>query len=195
MFTGIITHIGTIADLTQEGDFTLAIACDLPSEKLALGASIACDGICLTVVESGEGWFKVNASHHTANLTTLGTWKRGTRVNLEAALCLGDALGGHLVSGHVDGVATVLRITPKQDSHEIELEAPAPLAKYIATKGSVTLDGVSLTVNSVAENRFTVNIIPHTWTNTSINDWREGTKVNLEIDMLARYVERMMSHT
>ncbi len=195
MFTGLITDVGEVRDLRGDGDLRIRIACGYPAESLALGASVACAGVCLTVVargeEAGRPWFEVDASRETLERTTLGTWRPGTRVNLERALRVGDELGGHIVSGHVDGVARIAGIAPSGDSTEATFEVPADLARYIAPKGSVALDGTSLTVNAVTGARFTVNFIPHTKAHTTWATMQEGDPVNLEIDTLARYVARL----
>jgi riboflavin synthase len=196
MFTGIVSAIGTIRALTPQGagaDLRLVIAAPWPdTASIPLGASIACSGCCLTAVDVGQDQFSVEASSETLSLTTLGTWREGTRLNLERALRLGDELGGHIVSGHVDGLAELLEITPEHGSHRWRLRTPAPLARYIAQKGSVTLDGVSLTVNQVTADTFTVNLIPHTQSVTTFADRHEGDRLNLEIDTLARYVARLV---
>jgi riboflavin synthase len=200
MFTGIITDIGRIAWLEQlaERDTRLHITTRYPLAHLGLGDSIACDGICLTVVAAGETdadtrWFEVEASAETLSRTTLGQWQENQPINLERALALGDVLGGHLVSGHVDGVGRIAAITPENDSHRWEIEAPAELLPYLAEKGSITVDGASLTVNAVDGNRFFLNLIPHTLTHTSFGTKQVGDAVNLEIDLIARYVGRMLA--
>src|SRR6056300_1598355 len=174
MFTGIITDIGRLEAITDKGDRLLRISCDLDCAAIDIGASIACSGICLTVIDRQDHWFEVAASAETMAVTTLGNWQQGDRINLERALCLGDELGGHIVSGHVDG-----------------LEAPQSLAKFVAPKGSVALDGVSLTVNAVKGNAFSLNIIQHSWDVTGWGQAVVGQKMNMEIDMLARYVARL----
>ncbi len=191
MFTGIITDVGRVRAVERQGDtrFTVETAFDM--ETVPIGASIANNGVCLTVVEKGPGWFAVQASAETLSKTTLGGWQEGTRVNLERALKVGDELGGHIVSGHVDGVASVVDVRPDGESKRFTFEAPANLAKYVASKGSVALDGVSLTVNEVDGARFGVNIIPHTQDATTFGALKAGDRVNLEIDMLARYVARL----
>ena len=191
MFTGIITDIGTIKEIASKGDWRLTIQTTYPTDGIALGASIACSGICLTVTDKGDDWFAVEASEETRSRTTLGTWEEGMRINLERALKLGDELGGHLVSGHVDGVATILSITPDHDSHRLTIGAPDDLQYFIAEKGSVTLDGISLTVNKVDGAQFEVNIIPHTWEHTTLHEKKAGDSLNLEIDQLARYLARL----
>ncbi len=193
MFTGIITDIGEIETTTQRGDMRAQIKTGYDMDGVDMGASIACDGVCLTVVAKGPNWFEVDISAETLDKTNIGTsgWPAGTRVNLERALRLGDELGGHIVSGHVDGVATILSQHTEGDSTRFEFDAPAPLARFIAPKGSVALNGTSLTVNDVTGTRFGVNIIPHTKTHTNWGQARVGDTVNLEIDTLARYVARL----
>ncbi|NYZ15765.1 riboflavin synthase [Azospirillum sp. RWY-5-1] len=192
MFTGIITDIGRVRAVERQGDTRFTIATAFAMETVPIGASIANNGVCLTVVEKGEGWFAVQASAETLSKTTLGDWAEGTRVNLERSLKLGDELGGHLVYGHVDGVAVLAAVRPEGDSLRLTFEAPDALARYVAPKGSVALDGVSLTVNEVDGNRFGINIIPHTQTATTFGDLRPGDRVNMEADMLARYVARLV---
>ncbi len=191
MFTGIITHIGRVAAIERAGDTRFTVATDLDTASVPLGASIACNGVCLTVIERASGRFAVQASTETLERTTLGGWQEGTAVNLERSLRLGDELGGHLVFGHVDGVARVVAVTPVGDSLRFDFEAPPELARFIAVKGSVALDGVSLTVNEVAGARFSINIIPHTQQCTTFGSLAPGHTVNLEVDMLARYVARL----
>ncbi|MBB3265403.1 riboflavin synthase [Azospirillum sp. OGB3] len=191
MFTGIITDVGRVRAVERQGDTRFTVETVFAMETVPIGASIANNGVCLTVVEKGPGWFAVQASAETLSKTTLGGWAEGTRVNLERALKVGDELGGHIVSGHVDGVATVVEVRADGESKRFTFEAPAALAKYIASKGSVALDGVSLTVNEVDGARFGVNIIPHTQDATTFGALKAGDRVNLEIDMLARYVARL----
>jgi riboflavin synthase len=196
MFTGIVTDIGTITAAEQRGDLRLVISCSYDMGGVDLGASIACSGCCLTVVDKGADWFAVDASGETVSKTATGMWAKGRRLNLERALKLGDELGGHIVTGHVDGVGEVLSVEPVGDSHKVTLAAPAPLAPYIAAKGSITVDGVSLTVNDVTDAgdgraHFTLNIIPHSWDVTTLAELAAGRAVNLEIDILARYLKRM----
>lgn len=189
MFTGIVSDIGTV--LKRTGTRTRILSHYAP-ESIVLGASIACDGCCLTVAGlDGPGAFEVDVSNETASRTTLGSWREGTRVNLERPLSLGDELGGHLVTGHVDGVATVRARKPDGESVRFSIEAPAELQRFIASKGSVALNGVSLTVNEVEGALFGVNIIPHTLTHTTWGDLKPGDLLNLEVDLLARYVERL----
>ena len=191
MFTGIITATGTIISINDSGDRVLRVACIWPCNEIAIGASIAHSGICLTVISRDTHSFEVAASAETVNVTTLGQWREGDIINLERALCLGDELGGHMVSGHVDGLAVVKSITPIGDSHEVWFEAPVELAGFIAQKGSITLDGVSLTVNAVRGSEFSVNVIEHSWQVTTLGQIAVGQKLNMEIDMLARYVARL----
>lgn len=191
MFTGIITDIGTITELTQEGDLRARISCGYDTNGIDMGASIASDGVCLTVVDLGPDWYEVQVSRETVDMTNLGDWKAGRRVNLERALRVGDELGGHIVSGHVDGVAQVVEMRDEGDSTRVTLRAPEALAKFIAPKGSVALNGTSLTVNEVAGCDFGINFIPHTKVSTTWGDVAVGDRVNLEIDTLARYVARL----
>ena len=191
MFTGIVTATGTLESIIDKGDRILRFAPGWDCSTLDIGASVAHSGICLTVLSRDRGGYEVAASGETMRVTTLGEWKVGDTVNLERALRVGDELGGHIVSGHVDGMATVLSITAVGDSHELGFRAPADLARFVAAKGSVTLDGVSLTVNDVKGSDFSINVIEHTWTVTTLGTLAEGQKVNMEIDMLARYVARL----
>jgi riboflavin synthase len=192
MFTGIVTDVGRVRSIAKRGDTRIEIETAYDTHDIELGASIACSGPCLTVVEKGAGWFAVEASAETLARTTVGGWQPGTRVNLERALRVGDELGGHIVSGHVDGVARILDTRPEGDSVRFEFEAPAALKRFIAPKGSVALDGVSLTVNAVEDARFGVNVISHTRACTTFGDRKPGDPVNVEIDMLARYVGRLL---
>jgi riboflavin synthase len=192
MFTGIITDLGRVRRLRRDVGLQLTIATAFPIEEIALGASIACSGPCLTVVAVEPGAFSVEASAETLACSTLGDWIEGSPVNLERALRLGDELGGHLVSGHVDGVARLVERRPEGDSVRFMIEAPAELTRYIAPKGSVALDGVSLTINEVAGTRFGVNLIPYTLAHTSLGDAAPGQRLNLEIDPIARYVARLL---
>jgi riboflavin synthase len=193
MFTGIITDLGRVRAIATKAMTRLEIETAFPAEGIAIGASIACNGCCLSVVERGPGWFAVEASAETLSRTTLGFWRVGTPVNLERPLKLGDELGGHLVQGHVDGVGTLAGRRPDGGSARLSFEAPKDLARYIASKGSVAVDGVSLTVNEVDGARFGVNIIPITQEMTNLGGLAEGARVNLEIDLLARYVARLMA--
>ncbi|MBI2719510.1 MAG: riboflavin synthase [Rhizobiales bacterium] len=191
MFTGIVTDIGTVRSLEQRGDRRIEIATGLDLGGIAIGASIACAGCCLTVVAKGPGSFFVEASAETLSKTTLGEWQPGSRVNLECALRMGDELGGHVVSGHVDGVGEIVAIRPEGDSRRFRFRVPREIAKFIAPKGSVALDGTSLTVNEVGGIEFGVNIIAHTLAVTTWGEAKAGGRVNVEIDMLARYVARL----
>lgn len=191
MFTGIITDIGRVRAVAQTArDRRYEIETAWDTSDIDLGASISHSGVCLTVVEKAQGWFAVEVSGETLSKTTLGGWTTGTKINLERATRAGDELGGHIVSGHVDGLGKVVEITPEGGSHRIVIEAPEPLHRFIAAKGSITVDGVSLTVNSVEGRRFGLNIIPHTWEATTLGQLQVGDAVNLEIDMLARYLAR-----
>ena len=191
MFTGIVTDIGRVRSVRQtERDRRYEIETSWDTTGIDLGASISHAGCCLTVTEKGPGWFAVEVSGETLSKTTLGDWREGDPVNLERAAKLGDELGGHIVSGHVDGLGRVVSVTPEGGSHRIDIEAPAPLHRYIAAKGSITVDGVSLTVNAVEGPVFGLNSIPHTWDATTLGGLKPGDPVNLEIDMLARYLAR-----
>ena len=194
VFTGIVTTTGTIISVDNSRDRILRVGCNWACNEIALGASIAHSGICMTVISRDAQSFEVAASLETVNVTTLGQWREGEVINLERALCLGDELGGHMVSGHVDGLATVKSITPIGDSHKVWFEAPAELGGFIAQKGSITLDGVSLTVNEVEDRNFAVNVIQHSWQMTTLGKITTGQKLNLEIDMLARYVARLLDY-
>jgi len=195
MFTGIVTDIGTVRSVGQKGDLRVNIACSYNLDTVDLGASIACSGACLTVVDKGDDWFAVDVSSETISKTAPGLWSEGSQLNLERALRVGDELGGHIVTGHVDAVANVIRAEEKGGRIDVEIEAPRALGPSIAPKGSITLDGVSLTVNEVADagdtTRFTVNLIPHTADHTTLGGIATGRKLNLEIDVLARYLKRM----
>jgi riboflavin synthase len=198
MFTGLVTDIGEIVAVRQlaEGLRRLEVACGYPRASIQEGASIACAGVCLTVVgigeEGGRTWFAADAAAETLRLTTVGRWREGTRINLERPLRLGDELGGHLVAGHVDGVAAVTVRDQSTDMARLELRTRHPLARFIAPKGSVALDGVSLTVNEVAGDTFSVLIIPHTLKVTTLGQLAAGEEVNLEIDLMARYAARLI---
>lgn len=196
MFTGIVTDIGEVIRVEKRGDTRFTIATAYAPESIAVGASISCSGCCLTAIEmgrlpDGRGTFVIEASAETLSKTTLSSWKTGTRVNLERAVKMGDELGGHIVSGHVDGLGEIISITPEGDSKRFRFRAPNDIARFIAQKGSVTLDGTSLTVNEVDGNFFGVNMIPHTQAVTTWGHARGGDAVNIEIDMLARYVARL----
>jgi riboflavin synthase len=196
MFTGIITDIGTVRSAEPRGDLRLTIGCGYDMASVDLGASIACSGVCLTVVDKGEDWFAVDVSAETRRRSAPDLWREGARLNLERSLRLGDELGGHIVTGHVDAVGEVEGVAEVGGSRRVAILAPAEIARYVAAKGSVALDGVSLTVNEVEPLsdgvRFTVNIIPHTAAQTSFADLAPGRRVNIEIDVLARYIGRMM---
>jgi len=196
MFTGIITDIGTVRSVEHRADLRLTIGCGYDTGSIDLGASIACSGVCLTVVDKGADWFAVDVSLESVSRTASASWADGARLNLERALRLGDELGGHIVTGHVDGVGEVIGICPEGASTRVGIRAPAGLGPYLAEKGSITLDGVSLTVNEVRDDdggstHFSVNIIPHTAANTTLGALAAGSEVNLEIDVLARYLKRM----
>jgi riboflavin synthase len=202
MFTGIVTEVGRIAKIDNRGDLRVTVGCTMDPEKIAIGASIACSGVCLTVVDRGgkpgDAWFAVDVSGETVSCTAPAQWHKGAAINLEPALKLGDELGGHIVTGHVDAVGEVVGVCPEGDSLKVGISAPKELAPYIAAKGSITVDGVSLTVNEVADQpdgtvHFALNIIPHTADVTTLGQRGPGDKVNLEIDVLARYLQRMES--
>jgi len=202
MFTGIVTAIGTIDSVEQRGDLRVRIACPFDPADIAIGASIACAGVCLTVVErgglAGKSWFAVDVSAETSARTAHGMWAAGRAINLERSLRVGDELGGHIVAGHVDAVGTVADWRPEGGSMRISIAAPEALAPFLATKGSIAIDGASLTVNSVEDRpdstvHFGVNIIPHTAEVTTLGELRQGAEVNLEIDTVARYLQRMES--
>ncbi len=193
MFTGIVNDLGTVRRIERTGDTRFEFATAYDMGTVDIGASIACNGVCLTVIDKGPDWFAVQASAETLSKTTLGCWSEGSKVNFERALSLGDELGGHIVSGHVDGVAEVVSITPEGESLRFVFRAPEDLKKYVAPKGSVALDGVSLTVNEVKGAEFGINIIPHTSSVTTFGTYEPGSRVNMEIDMLARYVARLMN--
>ncbi len=192
MFTGIVTDVGRVRSIQHDGDTRFEITTAYDMGAVEIGASIANSGVCLTVIETGPDWFAVQASGETLSKTTLGGWSEGSRVNLERALKVGDELGGHIVSGHVDGVGEVVSIKDDGESKRFVIRAPQHLKLFMAPKGSVAVDGVSLTVNEVEGDTFGVNIIPHTQSVTLFGDYVVGSKVNLEIDMLARYVARLL---
>jgi riboflavin synthase len=194
MFTGIVTDVGrvrAIRDTNRDRRFEIETSYDLSTVEI--GASISHAGCCLTVVEKGVGWFAVEVSGETLGLTTLSDWTEGWPVNLERAARVGDELGGHIVSGHVDGIGEVLSVASEGGSHRVRIRAPRPLHRFIAPKGSITVEGVSLTVNEVEDDVFGVNLIPHTWDVTTLGDLKSGSRVNLEIDMLARYLARFQA--
>jgi riboflavin synthase len=193
MFSGIVTDVGEVRQVRRgEGGATLTIATAYDTAGIALGASIACSGVCLTATALKPGLFTADVSNETLTCSTLGEWREGTRINLEQSLKLGDEMGGHLVLGHVDGVARITGRQPDGDSVRLSFAAPPELAPFIAPKGSVALDGVSLTVNEVDRESFGVNIIPHTLAHTTFSDAGPGTRMNLEIDLIARYVGRLL---
>ena len=202
MFTGIVTAVGTVRSVEQRGDLRAVIACPYDPAGIAIGASIACSGVCLTVVDrggtTGDAWFAVDVSGETLARTAPDRWREGARLNLETALRLGDELGGHIVTGHVDGVGEVVGLCPAGGSVRVDIAASHELAPYLAAKGSITVDGVSLTVNEIADQpdgtcHFALNLIPHTGEVTTLGSLAAGAKVNLEIDVLARYLKRMES--
>ena len=195
MFTGIITDIGTVAHVESPGDTRIVVRTAYDTETVDLGASISCSGVCLTVVDKGPNWFAVDVSGETISRTAKDQWTEGRQFNLERAMKLGDELGGHIVTGHVDGLGTVVALAEEGGSHRVTIRAGADIAPFIAPKGSVTIDGVSLTVNTVrdidGEVEFGLNIIPHTWAVTTLGTIQMGQSVNIEIDVLARYLQRM----
>jgi riboflavin synthase len=198
MFTGIITDIGTVRSAEPRGDLRLTIACGYDMASVDLGASMACSGVCLTVVDKGKDWFAVDVSAETQARTPADRWKEGTRLNLERALRLGDELGGHIVTGHVDAVAEVVGTCPEGDSTRIGVRVPRALGAMVAPKGSITLDGVSLTVNDLRDGDdgstdFSVNIIPHTAQHSTLGCLKPGEQLNVEVDVLARYIDRMLA--
>ena len=191
MFTGIITDLGEIRTVEVRGDTRFEIETTYDTDALQIGASVACSGPCLTVVDKGPGWFAVEASGETLRRTTLEEWEVGTKVNLERSMRVGDELGGHIVSGHVDGTAEIVEMVPEGDSMRFAFVGPGHLARYVAAKGSISLDGVSLTVNEVDGSRFTVNVISHTRAVTNFGSRAYGDRVNMEIDTMARYLARL----
>lgn len=202
MFTGIVTAIGSITGAEQRGDLRLTIAAPLDPAQIAIGASIACSGVCLTVVDrggkAGDAWFSVDVSSETQRCTVPGMWAEGARLNIEPSLRVGDEIGGHIVTGHVDAVGEVASVASEGDSTAVVIRAPASMAPFVAPKGSITVNGVSLTVNSIEDQAdgacdFALNIIPHTAEVTTLGGLAKGTKVNLEIDVLARYLKRMQA--
>ncbi len=197
MFTGIVTDMGRVLDLDQQGDLRARIGTGYDVASIDIGASIACDGVCLTVIATGrdpQAWFDVQISAETVSATTVGDWEKGQQLNLERALKVGDELGGHIVSGHVDGVAEVIAVTDEGDSTRFTFRAPDAFARFIAPKGSIALDGTSLTVNAVNGTDFGVNIIPHTKAVTTWGATRVGDRINLEVDTMARYVARLREY-
>jgi riboflavin synthase len=193
MFTGIITDVGRILEITEDDGRRMTIESRLPLAEIPLGGSIATSGICFTAVDKGRDWFTVQASGATLEVTTAGRWAKGDLVNLERSLRIGDELGGHIVFGHVDAVGEILALDPVGESHRLEVRVPAVLAPMIAVKGSVAVDGISLTVNETGADRFAVNVIPHSWTHTNLSTRAVGDGVNVEVDMLARYVARQLA--
>ncbi|HTQ15061.1 MAG TPA: riboflavin synthase [Rhizomicrobium sp.] len=195
MFTGIVTDVGQVRHVEKRGDTHVVIGTHYDVADVDIGASIACSGVCMTVVDKGNGkdrWFAVTASGETLSKTTLGAWKPGDPVNLERPMKVGDELGGHIVTGHIDGVAEIVRVAPEGESLRVTFQAPKEVARFIAPKGSIALDGISLTVNEVDGTRFGVNIIPHTSRVTTFGNLKSGMKVNLEVDLMARYVARLV---
>jgi riboflavin synthase len=195
MFTGIVTDIGTITASEARGDRRVTVRCGYDMAGVAIGASIACSGACMTVTDKGADWFAFDISGESVSKTASGLWDTGRRLNLERAMKIGDELGGHIVTGHIDGVGTVIGVCEDGGSHRVGIRVPAEIAPFVAPKGSITVDGVSLTVNDVRDaedgTHFSVNIIPHTWAVTTLGELAEGRTVNLEIDILARYLSRM----
>jgi riboflavin synthase len=198
MFTGIVTDVGTVRSAEQRGDLRLVIETGYDMATVDLGASIACSGACLTVVDKGEDWFAVDVSAETVSKTAADRWREGARLNLERSLRLGDEIGGHIVTGHVDAVGTVVGVCPEGDSKRIGISVPSALGPMIAAKGSVALDGASMTVNDVRDaedgtTHFSVNLIPHTAQHTTLGELEAGRQLNVEVDVLARYIDRMMT--
>ena len=198
MCTGIVTDVGTVRSAEQRGDLRLVIETNYDMDTVELGASIACSGACLTVVDKGEDWFAVDLSGETVSKTASDHWREGARLNLERSLRLGDEIGGHIVPGHVDAVGTVMDVTPEGDSKRLAIAVPRSLGSMIAAKGSVALDGVSMTVNEVRDgedgtSRFTVNVIPHTAQHTTLGELAANQQLNVEVDVLARYIDRMLA--
>jgi riboflavin synthase len=197
MFTGIVTDVGTVRSAEQRGDLRLAIATGYDLATVALGSSIACSGVCLTVVDKGADWFAVDVSAETRSRTAADLWRQDARLNLERSLRLGDELGGHIVTGHVDAAGAVAAVSPEGDSTRVDVRVPRALGPMIATKGAIALDGVSLTVNAVRDGEdgttdFSVNIIPHTAQHSTLGQIEAGQQLNVEVDVLARYLERMV---
>jgi riboflavin synthase len=198
MFTGIVTDVGTVRSAEQRGDLRLVIGTAYDMDSVELGASIACSGACLTVVDKGEDWFAVDVSGETVSKTAADHWQEGARLNLERSLRLGDEIGGHIVTGHVDSIGEVVGVCPEGDSKRVGISVPRSLGAMIASKGSVALDGVSMTVNDVRDaddgtTHFSVNLIPHTAQHTSLGDLAPGRQLNVEVDVLARYIDRMLT--
>ena len=193
MFTGIITDVGRVLKIADSGGRRMTIETRLPLADIPLGSSIATSGICFSAIDKGDDWFTVEASGATLEVTTAGAWMVGDTVNLERSLRIGDELGGHIVFGHVDAVGEILALEPAGESHRLEVRAPRSLAPLIAVKGSIAVDGISLTVNQVGVDRCAVNVIPHTWRVTNLREREPGDRVNVEVDMLARYVARQLA--
>jgi riboflavin synthase len=193
MFTGIITDVGRVLEIADGDGRRMTIATRLPLAEIRLGGSIATSGICFTAVDKGDDWFTVEASGATLEVTTAGAWTVGDTLNLERSLRIGDEMGGHIVFGHVDAVGEILGLEPVGESHRLEVRVPSSLAPLIAIKGSIAVDGISLTVNEADADRFAVNVIPHTWRATNLAERKAGDRVNVEIDMLARYVARQLA--
>ncbi|WP_316976450.1 riboflavin synthase [Shumkonia mesophila] len=192
MFTGIISDLGRVRAVVKTGDTRFEFATRYDTAAIDIGASICCSGACMTVIDKGDGWFAISASDESLSCTTMGDWREGTPVNFERSLRMGDEMGGHIVSGHVDGVGEVVAVTPENESVRLRFRVPDKLAHFIAPKGSVAIDGVSMTVNEVEGGVFGVNVIPHTQEVTTLGRLKVGSRVNLEIDMLARYVARLL---
>jgi riboflavin synthase len=193
MFTGIITDVGRVLKIADRGGRRMTIGTRLPLADIPLGGSIATSGICFSAIDKGEDWFTVDASGATLEVTTAGAWMAGDTVNLERSLRIGDELGGHIVFGHVDAVGEILALEPAGESHRLEVRVPTSLAPLVAVKGSVAVDGISLTINEAEADRFAVNVIPHTWRVTNLREREPGDRVNVEVDMLARYVARQLA--
>jgi len=197
MFTGIVTDIGTVRSAEERGDLRLTVGCGFDLGTVDLGASISCSGCCLTVVDKGQGWFAVDVSGETRSKTAPGLWQEGARLNLERALRMGDELGGHMVTGHVDGLGEVIGTCPEGDSLRVGIRVSAAMGPMLAPKGSVTVDGVSLTVNDVRDEEdgthFAINLIPHTGQHTTLGEIEAGRHLNVEVDILARYLDRMLA--
>jgi riboflavin synthase len=193
MFTGIITDVGRVLDVADGDGRRMTIATRLPLAEIPLGGSIATSGICFTAVDKGDDWFMVEASGATLEVTTAGAWAVGDSVNLERSLRIGDEMGGHIVFGHVDAVGEILALEPVGESHRLEVRVPKNLAPLIAVKGSIAVDGISLTVNEIGADRFALNVIPHSWRATNLAERKVGDRVNVEVDMLARYVARQLA--
>lgn len=192
MFTGIVTDLGQVRAVVRTGDTRFEFTTAYDTAEIPIGASICCSGACMTVIDKGEGWFAITASDESLSCTTMGEWREGTPVNFERSLKMGDEMGGHIVSGHVDGVAETVAVSPENESVRLQFRVPDALKRYVAPKCSVAIDGVSMTVNEVQGNIFGVNVIPHTQEVTTLGRLVVGSRVNLEIDMLARYVARLL---